>query len=226
MEFAADLSLSEQEKKALLLHWQEVKQAPFNLTAVLEDQEAAVKHYADCLAARPVVEGLDEGELVIDLGSGAGFPGLVLAAVCPKPRFLLLEATAKKCEFLRRTAALMGLSQVDICCARAEEAGRGILRDKAQLVTARAVAPLRELVELSLPLLKKGGRLLAMKGVNFAQEVAEAENALSELAGRIVEAREYQLSSGQGRCLLLVEKIGPTPEKFPRRPGLPHKRPL
>ena len=228
MEFADDLELSPLEQEKLLLHWQRVKEASsrFNLTAVLDDADAAHKHYWDCLAARDELRALAPGSTVLDLGSGAGFPGLVLAAVCPELKFYLLDATAKKCDFLATTAAEMGLDNVEVICGRAEDAGRGELRERVDLVTARAVAPLRELVELALPLLKTGGRLLAMKGSGFRQEIEEAAHALSELKAQAAECREYSLPTGDGRCLLLIEKLAPTGDKYPRRPGLPHKRPL
>ena len=227
MELPLDLGLTDKEKDLLQAHWALVAEADrrFNLTAVAEE-EAAEKHYRDCLAARQMLRGLDKGSRVLDLGSGAGFPGLVLACVCPELCFTLLDATAKKCDFLREAASALGLANVEVVCGRAEELGRGALRESFDLVTARAVASLRELVELALPLLKEGGSLLAMKGANWAEEVSEAQHALYELAGEVKESVEYTLSGGDRRCLLLVAKAGPTPDKYPRRPGMPHKRPL
>ncbi len=227
MELPLDLGLTDKEKELLQAHWSLVREADrrFNLTAVA-DEEAAEKHYRDCLAAREVVAELAPGSRVLDLGTGAGFPGLVLACTCPELSFTLLDATAKKCDFLRETAASLGLANAEVVCGRAEELGRGPLRESFDLVTARAVASLRELVELALPLLKQGGVLLAMKGANWAEEVEEADHALTELAGTVKESREYTLSAGDRRCLLLIEKLGPTPDKYPRRPGMPHKRPL
>ena len=228
MKLSEDLELSAEEKERLLIHWQLVKETSrrFNLTAVLDDEEAAEKHYRDCLAARDFLRELPERTLTLDLGSGAGFPGLVLAAVFPQRRFCLLDATAKKCDFLREAAQRMGLTQVEVLCGRAEELGRGERRESFDLVTARAVAALRELAELALPFLKPGGKLLALKGAGYASEVEAAAHALSELGGSVLEPREYSLSGGERRCLLPVEKRLPTPAKYPRRPGMPHKRPL
>ena len=227
MELPLDLGLTDKEKELLQAHWALVREADrrFNLTAVA-DEEAAEKHYRDCLAAREVLRDLPAGSRVLDLGTGAGFPGLVLACTCPELRFTLLDATAKKCDFLRETAATLDLANAEVVCGRAEELGRGPLRESFDLVTARAVASLRELVELALPLLKQGGVLLAMKGANWSEEVEEAGHALTELAGAVKESREYTLSAGDRRCLLLIEKLGPTSDKYPRRPGMPHKRPL
>ncbi|MBR5430068.1 MAG: 16S rRNA (guanine(527)-N(7))-methyltransferase RsmG [Firmicutes bacterium] len=227
MELGRDLGLSPQEAGLLQRHWQAVQEAGsrFNLTAVA-DAEAGDKHYRDCLAAREPVAALPSGSRVLDLGSGAGFPGLVLAAVCPEQRFILVDATAKKCDFLRQTAGALALTNVEVVCGRAEELGRGELRESCALVTARAVAALRELVELALPLLQHGGRLLALKGGAYGQEIDEASHALSELGGRVSDARTYTLPGGEQRALVLVEKLAPTPAKYPRRTGLPHKRPL
>lgn len=227
MELPLDLGLTDKETELLQAHWALVREAHkrFNLTAVA-DGEAAEKHYRDCLAARELLRGLPAGSRVLDLGSGAGFPGLVLACTCPDLAFTLVDATAKKCDFLTGAAASLGLANVEVVCGRAEELGRGPLRESCALVTARAVASLRELAELALPLLKEGGALLAMKGANWAEEAAEAEHALAELRGRIEDSREYTLSAGDRRCLLLIAKTGPTPDKYPRRPGMPHKRPL
>ena len=228
MKLSEDLELSAEEQERLLIHWQLVKETSrsFNLTAVLDDEEAAEKHYRDCLAARDFLRGLPEQALTLDLGSGAGFPGLVLAAVFPDRRFFLLDATAKKCDFLVDAAASLGLANVEVVSGRAEELARGPLRESFALVTARAVAALRELVELALPLLEVGGALLALKGAGWAEEVAEAQHALAELSGEVKDSHEYTLSAGDRRCLLQVTKTGPTPDKYPRRPGMPHKRPL
>ena len=227
MKLPLDLGLTDKEKELLQAHWTLVREADrhFNLTAVA-DGEAAEKHYRDCLAARQVLRGLPAGSRVLDLGTGAGFPGLVLACTCPELSFTLLDATAKKCDFLREAAAALGLANVEVVCGRAEELGRGPLRESFALVTARAVAALRELVELALPLLEVGGALLALKGAGWAEEVAEAQHALAELSGEVKDSHEYTLSAGDRRCLLLIEKLGPTPDKYPRRPGMPHKRPL
>lgn len=227
MELPLDLGLTDKERELLQAHWALVREAHkrFNLTAV-DDGEAAEKHYRDCLAAREVLRDLPAGSRVLDLGTGAGFPGLVLACTCPELSFTLLDATAKKCDFLRETAASLGLANVEVICGRAEELGRSAMRESFDLVTARAVASLRELVELALPLLKQGGVLLAMKGANWAEEVESAIHALAELRGEVRERREYNLSARDRRCLLLIEKLGPTPDKYPRRPGMPHKRPL
>ena len=227
MELPTDLGLTEYEAALLQTHWQLVQAASarFNLTAV-NDEEAAEKHYRDCLAVRAVLASLPAGSRVLDLGSGAGFPGLVLAAVFPALSFTLLDATAKKCDFLRDTAAVMGLSNVDVICGRAEDIGRGELRESFGLVTARAVASLRELIELALPLLKTGGALLAYKGAKYQAEIDEAAHALAELRGEIGEVTEYALAGGDRRALVAVRKLAPTPAKYPRRPGMPHKRPL
>ncbi|MDO4733409.1 MAG: 16S rRNA (guanine(527)-N(7))-methyltransferase RsmG [Bacillota bacterium] len=211
----------------LARHWELVQEAnsKFNLTAITEREQAVEKHYLDSLLALELLDSLP-GE-ICDLGSGGGFPGLVLAIARPERPITLVEATEKKCVFLEECAAELGLSQLQVVNARAEEAGRDpALRERFPLVTARALAALNVLCEYGLPLLAEGGTLLAYKGAGWEEEVAAAANALDLLNAGLGESRLYQLPGGDQRCLLRVEKRGPCPEKYPRRPGMPTKRPL
>jgi len=206
-------------------HWLLVKNAGFNLTAISEDEEAAVKHYWDCLY---IAEKLPEQARCLDIGSGAGFPGLVLAAARPDTKWLLLDSLNKRCEFLKRAAAQMGLKNVEVIHARAEEAGQNKkFRESFDIVAARAVTAMPVLAELTLPFLKKGGKLLAMKGPALTEELADAQNALKLLQGEVKEVREYELPLfGDGRTLCTVQKIGICPAKYPRRAGTPKSDPL
>lgn len=223
----ADASPDECERCLALLqqHWQLVKNAGFNLTAITEDEEAAVKHYWDCLF---IAQKLPENARCLDIGSGAGFPGLVLAAARPDTKWLLLDSLNKRCEFLKRAAREMGLKNVEVMHARAEEAGQNKkFRESFDIVAARAVTAMPVLAELTLPFLKKGGLLLAMKGPALAEELAEAQNALKVLQGKVISSQEYCLPVfGDGRTLCTVEKIGSCPAKYPRRAGTPKSDPL
>lgn len=226
----AQTRLSEAQLGRLALHWQLLSAAnrAFNLTAITDDVTAAEKHYYDSLLALPALGGAAAGAAVADIGSGGGFPGLVLAAACPQLRFTLIEATGKKCEFLVDCSQKMHLDNVKVINMRAEEAGRRPeLRGQFDYVTARAVAPLAVLVEYAAPLLRVGGSLVAMKGGNFAAERQEAENALRLLHCTAAPTQCHTLpQSGEQRALIIIRKEMETEEKYPRRPGMPHKRPL
>ena len=222
-------TLSPQQKEQLALHWSLVKaaQAQFNLTAILEDDQARSKHYLDCLALLPLINTSPAPRRLLDIGSGGGFPGLVIAVACPQLSVTLLEATQKKCAFLSSCGQQLGLSNLRVINARAEEAGRDPeLRGSFDLVSARAVAGLNVLLELALPLLTMGGRLLAMKGEAWQEELAQAAPALTLLGGAARPTYEYSLPGGDRRAIVDIEKQSPTPDKYPRRPGMPNKRPL
>lgn len=228
----------------LELHWRLTQAAgrEFNLTAIRDRAEAIDKHYIDSLLALPVLAKLpppggappraaDSAPLrAADIGSGAGFPSLPLALARPDISWTLLEATAKKAAFLERAAQELGLEQgrVRVLALRAEQAGHEpSLRARFDLATARAVAPLAVLAEYALPLLKSGGFLLAYKGPEAAAELREAERALLLLGGAARPELSGTLSLPYGRReLVVIEKAGRTPDKYPRRAGMPAKRPL
>jgi 16S rRNA (guanine527-N7)-methyltransferase len=187
------------------------------LTAIRDLDEARRVHVEDALTALPL---LGEGP-VVDVGSGGGSPGIPLAAAHPDLPFDLLEATARKCAFLRRWAA--ELPNVDVICARAEEHARGDGRDAYGTAVARALAPPPVAVEWCLPLVRPGGRLVLFttEGANLEQRAAAA----AEQVAGILESAVSVLDA-ERRLLLVVAKTGPTPERFPRRPGTARKRPL
>jgi 16S rRNA (guanine527-N7)-methyltransferase len=187
------------------------------------------RHFAESLALLEALEtrGLLEGP-VADIGSGAGLPGLPIAVLRPKLEMMLLESNQKKAAFLERAAQELDLEMVSVVWARAEEAARDPAhRDAYRLVLARAVAPLPVLLELTLPFAATGGVLAAPKGSAARREIAASENALAELGGSIEEIVEMPvMARGPMPTLILVRKTGPTPERYPRRPGIPRKRPL
>jgi len=226
LPFAAPPALADK----LALHFDLLTEAnaAFNLTAITDAETAAVKHYWDCLAMAPLLEKLPAGAAVADIGSGGGFPGLVLAAALPQHSFTLIEATGKKCAFLADAAAAMGLTNVKVETLRAEEAGRAAhLRAAFDAVTARAVAALNVLAEYALPLLKVGGTFYAMKGAGYAEELAEAQNAFAVLSAALAAETVFALPGTEDtRAILSISKQAETAEKYPRRPGMPTKRPL
>ena len=187
------------------------------------------RHFAESLA---LLGALEERDLLLspalDVGSGAGLPGLPIKIARPDLRLTLLEANEKKAAFMERVIAELSLDGASVLSARAEEAGRlPEHRASYALVLARAVAPLRVLAELALPFLAIGGVLAAPKGSAAPREVREAQAALEELGGALEEtARLTAPSRGRALTLLMVRKTGETPERYPRRPGIPRKRPL
>jgi 16S rRNA (guanine527-N7)-methyltransferase len=202
-----------------------------SLTSITDYQEVQRRHFGESLAVaaalyRAGVLKPDEGARVLDLGAGAGFPGLPIRIVHPSLRLTILEATRKKTAFLERLLARLGLKDVTVISGRAEAvAHEPARRGGYDLVLARAVAPLAVLVELALPFLKVGGSLATPKGSRAPQEMAKADRALALCGGRIVSAEPLP-SPALPLTLVLVEKTAPTPAAYPRRPGIPTKRPL
>lgn len=202
-----------------------------SLTSITDYQEVQRRHFGESLAVgaalyRAGVLKPDEGARVLDLGAGAGFPGLPMRIVHPALRLTILEATRKKTAFLERLLARLGLEDVAVITGRAEVvAHEPAHREGYDLVLARAVAPLAVLVELALPFLEADRFLATPKGSRAPQEMAEASRALTLCGGRIVSAEPLP-SPTLPLTLVLVEKIAPTPAIYPRRPGIPAKHPL
>ena len=193
-------------------------------TAVRDPATAVDTHVADALVALDLAE-VRGARRIADLGSGAGFPGLVLAAALPGAEVAVVESNRRKCAFLERAAAQMGLVNVAVVPARAESWAAGMgTRD---LVTARALAPLAVLVEYAAPLLGEGGALLAWKGRRDAAEEADGAAAATATGLQLAELRPMQPWTGAEHLHLhLYVKVGLTPNRFPRRPGMASKRPL
>ncbi|MGH2518999.1 MAG: 16S rRNA (guanine(527)-N(7))-methyltransferase RsmG, partial [Chloroflexota bacterium] len=199
-----------------LLEWN----ARVNLTAIRDPAEVELKHFVDCLAC--LKAELPQDATLLDVGSGAGLPGVALALARPDLQVTLLEATAKKAAFLRHVATTLGLP-LSVAAQRAEEHTR---REAYNVVVARAVAALPALLELTVPFCALGGRVLAMKkGAGVAAEIAESQVALRLLGGELGPPLSYELA-GEPRQILVIRKVRPTPVEYPRRPGLPAKRPL
>lgn len=197
-----------------------------NLTALRGEEEVVVKHFLDSLTLLRLP--LWQGPLrVLDLGTGAGFPGLPLKIVRPELELVLVDATRKKVAFVERAIEVLGLKGARALWGRAEvlarEAGH---REAYARAVARAVAPLCVLSELLLPFLEVGGAAVAMKGPRVEEELAPLPPALERLGGRLGEVLALQLPlSGEARHLVVLEKAAPTPA-YPRRPGVPERHPL
>ncbi len=194
-----------------------------NLTAITDPEGIENKHFLDSLlfASQPEVSGR-----VVDVGAGAGFPGLVAKIYKPELELTLMEPTGKRVDFLRYACETLGLTGVELAKERAEEAARKGWREQFDLASARAVAALPILAEYCLPLVRVGGCFLAMKGASAAEELAAAQGAIRKLGGAYRETRAFHLPGGDARSLLLVKKISQTPTAYPRNGGKIAKSPL
>ena len=197
-----------------------------NLTAITAPQEACEKHFLDSLLLLEDVS-FGAGERLIDVGTGAGFPGIPLAIACPQLEVTLLDSLRKRVGFLEAVIAELGLDNVHAFPDRAELfAKKSDHRDAFDWATARAVARLPLLLEYCLPFVRSGGSFIACKGPDGATELAEAAHALKTLQGEHVQTFVHSLPGGETRDILLIRKIGPTPKRFPRSPGAAAKSPL
>ena len=196
----------------------------YNLTAILEEKDIYYKHFLDSAAG---VDLFKQNATVAEVGSGAGFPSIVLKILRPDLTFHLIESVGKKCEFLKVVVDNLGLTNVHIYNMRAEDAAKSpTLREKFDYATARAVARMNTLTEYCLPFVKVGGSFVAYKSGDKT-EIQEAQNAYKTLGGKLKEVYEYALPEGYGdRVLAVVEKVKPTPPKYPRGQGKERKNPL
>ncbi len=200
--------------------------ARMNLTRVPDDpREAADRNYLDCIA--PLTCGFPEIHTAVDVGSGAGFPGVPLAIMLPEVRFTLMDALGKRVEFLRAVIDALGLN-AEALHLRAEDAARlDLLRERFDLATARAVAPMNALCEYLLPFVRVGGHVLALKGPGLEEELSRAENAASLLGGSLERVVPLNIPGRDwNHRAVWLRKAAPTPQRYPRRAGIVEKRPL
>ena len=200
----------------------------YNLTAITDMNKIILNHYADCAL---VESKFKVGATVVDVGCGAGFPTLPLAIVRPDLRILAMDSTAKRVGYVEESARILGLSNVSGKVSRAEDAGKSAdLRESFDYATARAVAEMRVLCELCLPLVKPGGKMIAMKGRNAEIELQAAKKAIAILGGRGAVCENISLSDGDGEelnhPLILIEKKNKTPAAYPRAYAQISKKPL
>ena len=196
----------------------------FNLTSITEERDIFVKHFLDSALSKDLF--VDKSN-VIEIGSGGGFPSIPLKIVRDDLNFNLLEATGKKCTFLKEVIKELKLEGVEVLNARAEDAGKDQkYREKFDHVTARAVARLSTLCEYCLPFLRVNGSFIALKG-NAEEEINEAKNAIRILGGKLSSVKEYELPFEEGkRTLIKIDKISKTPSLYPRGNGKERKNPI
>ena len=224
--FDVSVTSSEWEKFALyaklLKEWNE----KINLTAITDDEGICVKHFADSLTVLPTVKKLNP-KSIADVGTGAGFPGIPLKIMLPETKIYLIDSLEKRLTFLNTVIKELGLTGIETVHLRAEDAGRNPrLRDKIDLVTARAVAAMPVLLEYCMPLVKPGGHFVPMKGT---KDDGDYSHALSELQGREDDKISFDLISGDetaARNIYVFKKLSNTKGIYPRKAGIPSKKPL
>ena len=227
VELNDDMRKSFEEYAALLLQYNE----KVNLTRITDIGDIYELHFLDSLAGAPVISSEAEKSdvSVIDIGSGAGFPGVPLKIAFPGIRLTLVDSVDKKLAFLRELGVKLKFDDMSyrVVHSRAEDLGRdSAYRESFDFAVMRAVASLPVLLEYALPFLKIGGKLLAYKGPGADDELELSGNALKVLGGKIVEIKKFSLPGGASRTLIVVEKISATPERYPRKAGTPAKKPL
>ena len=225
-EFGVELTADKQDKLNLygnlLLEWNE----KMHLTAIKEPKEVLYKHFYDCILFFKNVE-IPQNATLIDIGTGAGFPGLVLKIVRPDIEVTLLDSLNKRLVFLNEVIAALGLKGIKTVHSRAEDGGKNKLyREKFQIATARAVASMPVLLEYCLPFVEKGGQFVAMKGPTAREEISLCTNALKVLGGEKPQFFEETLKEEEKRLFLICKKISQTPSKYPRKPADISKQPL
>ena len=195
-----------------------------NLTGITEPREVATLHLLDSLSLVPMADLA--GKAVVDVGTGAGFPGVPLAIALPTSRVTLLDSLNKRIEFLKESCAAIGLANVECVHGRAEEFAAD-RRESYDFAVSRAVANLPMLCELCLPLVKVGGEFLAMKSSHTEEEIAEAKSAIAKLGGKIVAVADYTIpTTDVVHRVVRIKKVSPTPSKYPRRFAQIKKQPL
>lgn len=226
------LNLTPEQVNQFEVYYQELVEwnKRVNLTSVTGYEEVQITHFLDSLT---VISGFpspqpDKQLSIVDVGTGAGLPGIPLRIVLPEIRLVLLEATAKKTGFLRHITAELELDNVEIVRGRAEEiAHDDSYRERFNIVVSRALAPVNVLAELTLPFCVVGGRLIAQKKGDISQEMGQSSRAVNTLGGEVSEVLDIKLEEfDSDRCLVIINKVKATPSKYPRRPGIPAKRPI
>jgi len=201
-----------------------------NLTAITDYEEVQVKHFLDSLTVTLALKPPESGQdyRVIDVGTGAGLPGIPLKILWPGIRLVLLEATARKTTFLHHLKHKLGLEDIEVAVGRAEEIAHDTqYRDRFDVVLSRGVARLPTLIELTLPFCALGGCSIAQRKGDVESEISQASRSIITLGGNLQVIKRITLEEfTDDRYLVVVDKILPTPEKYPRRPGIPSKRPL
>ena len=208
----------------LLVEWNE----KINLTAITELEEVYLKHFYDSITLAVSMDLKDKAYSICDVGAGAGFPSIPLKIVFPELKVSIVDSLNKRIKFLNLLAEALELDNVHFYHDRAETFGQNKAhRENFDIVTARAVARLNILAELCIPLVKKGGHFVALKAAKSEEEVTEAKKAIATLGGKLISEQEVSLPfSEDKRYIVTIEKKKETPNKYPRKPGTPNKKPL
>ena len=205
----------------LLIEWNE----KMNLTAIIEPEEIILKHFIDSIT---ILKDIPDNSKIVDVGTGAGFPGIPLSIMNPTLKITLVDSLNKRLIFLQEVINKLNLKNVEIVHARAEEFGQNKkYRENFDIATSRAVANLSTLSEYLIPLVKVGGKVISMKAASAEQEIEEAKKAIDILGGEIERIKEFKLpQSDIGRTVIIIKKDKQTPNKYPRKPGTPSKEPI
>ena len=205
----------------LLIEWNE----KINLTALTAPEDIALKHFADSLLLLRYID-IEKGARVIDVGTGAGFPGVVLKIARPDISLTLLDSLNKRLTFLDIVCSELGLSGVELIHSRAEDGSRTKLRDSFDIAVSRAVASLNTLCEYDMPYVKVGGRFIAMKGKGADEELDSAQNSITTLGGEMQTKHDFILGEAGERSIIEIKKIAPTPDAYPRKSKAIKNKPL
>ena len=205
----------------ILIEWNKV----MNLTNITETEEIIQKHFVDSLT---ILKSIKENDSIIDVGTGAGFPGIPIKIAFPETRITLLDSLNKRIKFLEEVINKLELKNIETIHGRAEEVAHNKkYREKYDIAIARAVAPLNVLSEYLLPFVKIGGYAICMTGAKGKEEAEEGKNAIKILGGEITNSREFNLPNTEmARTIIQIEKIKNTAKKYPRKAGTPTKMPL
>lgn len=221
-----ELSQNQLEKfdlyKKLLLEWNE----KMNLTAITDDEGIAIKHFADSISVLPLIE--NKNASLIDVGTGAGFPGIPLKIANDGFKVTLLDSLNKRITFLEEVKKELGITNLECIHSRAEDGGRNVdLREKFDYCVSRAVARLSVLSEYCMPFVAVGGYFISLKGPDAAEELTEAQKAISVLGGKVEKVVEITIpESDLKHCAVVIKKIKSTPKAYPRKAGTAAKKPL
>lgn len=209
------------EYMRLLLEWNK----KINLTAITDENEIILKHFVDCISIQKHISGNSN---IIDLGTGAGFPGIPLKILKTDIKITLVDSLNKRINFLKELIESLKLKNIQAIHSRAEELARNKeYREKFDIIVSRAVAPLNVLVEYTLPFLKISGKLIAMKGSNAQEEIQQGKKAINVLGGKIEQIEKITLPDTDiQRNIIIIQKIKNTPNTYPRKAGKPSKEPI
>ncbi|GFH40083.1 16S rRNA (guanine(527)-N(7))-methyltransferase RsmG [Lactococcus insecticola] len=226
-----NITLSEYQKQQFETYFNFLvtENEKINLTAITEKNDVYLKHFYDSVA--PILYDLVPNQPIrlLDIGAGAGFPSFPMKIIFPELNITIIDSLNKRIKFLAALSEKLGFSSdsINLLHGRAEDLGQNpSYRGQFDLVTARAVARLNVLSELTLPFLKKDGSLISLKASQMLDEIAESKQAIAVLGGKLTETRDYTLPNGDERHLVVIEKKKETPKKYPRQAGTPNKKPL